>query len=76
MSPEPRRGRVIFLHLASTNTAALQNVRIVRVLHLVNIPDVLVFAHFTLGGGFTKILKSDACPAFLGNTLLRPFPKR
>jgi hypothetical protein len=36
---------------------------------LANIPDVLAFAHFTLGGGFIEILKSDASPAFLGNTL-------
>lgn len=37
---------------------------------LANIPDVLAFAHLTLGCGFIEILKSDANPAFFGEHLV------
>jgi hypothetical protein len=72
--PSPRTGaRIILFHPAGADAAAAQHVRIVRVLHVVDVADFLDLAHRTDLGSFAEVFDVDAGPSLMGHTRLRPF---
>jgi hypothetical protein len=54
--------------MPSANAADLKNGPVVRVLHVVDVPNCLGFAHFTLGRRLAKVFNVDADPSFVWNT--------
>ena len=65
---------VVFLHMLSADAADRENVRVVGVLHVVDVTDVDAFAHLAKLRRLAKILDVDAMPAAMRHAWLRPFP--
>jgi hypothetical protein len=50
------------------DTTDFKDAKIIRMLHMVDVPYLLRLAHFTDGIGGLKVLNGDACPPLVRKT--------
>lgn len=66
------RGRQVAFHVAGTYTPNLENVRVIWVLHVMDVADGLRLAHLAIDLRLSKILNIYASPAAMRHSGYRP----
>lgn len=67
------RSFIVVFHVFCANTSNPEAFGIIRVLHMVNIPDVLGLAHFADLIWSAEVVDRRTCPTFVGNARQAPF---